>query len=239
MLEFRDCFAEVFVSFTVPCIESVITGHLEVLFRYMLDKQRNEVHYGNRFFNVGIVFMLIVVEGHVFTVIRINAGGGNDRTSKVAADVFYNSVNVAEIGFGIDIETVFVLFVNGSFCFFERRTDTFFQFMQECSLESFTKIGVVKVLNDPPEAVIGEAALSKKTMDMWIPFQRSAEGMQDTDETGDKVSAFVHFMEHSENDAAYGLEKTVKEGAVIEKERAQIFINGKNEMSVGTVNEFK
>jgi len=47
------------------------------------------------------------------------------------------------------------------------------------------------VLNNPPEAVIGESNLSKQTMDVWIPFQRSAEGMQDTDEARDKVSAFV------------------------------------------------
>lgn len=101
-----------------------------------------------------------------------------------------------------------------AFVFFERRAHMLFQFIQECSLESFTKTGVVKELNDPPEAVIGEAAFSKKTMDMRIPFQRSAEGMQDTDETGDKVSAFVQFKEHSENDTADGLKKAVKPGAV-------------------------
>lgn len=164
--------------------------------------------------------MLIVVEGHIFTIIGINAGGCNNRASEITADVFYHGVSVAEIRFGIDIETVFVLFVNGSFSFFERRTDMLFQFIQKSSLESFAKIGVVKVLNDSPEAIIGEAALSKKTMDMWIPFQRSAEGMQDTDETGDKVSAFVQFMEHSENDTANSLKKAVKQGTVIEKERA-------------------
>ncbi len=70
-----------------------------------------------------------------------------------------------------------------------------------------------------PEAVIGESAFGKKTMDMGIPFQRPAEGMQDTDETGDKVSAFVQFMEHSENDAANSLKKAAKQGPVIQKER--------------------
>ena len=76
-------------------------------------------------------------------------------------------------------------------------------------------------------------------MDMGIPFQRPAEGMQDTDETGDKVSAFVQFMEHSENDAAYSLKKAVEQGTVIQKERTQVFVNGKNEVPMGTVNEFK
>lgn len=123
--------------------------------------------------------------------------------------------------------------------FFEGRTNTFFQFIQKSSLESFTEKGVVKVLNNSPETVIGEASFGKKAMDMWIPFQRSAKSMQDADETRDKVSAFIQFMEHSENDAANGLKKTVKEGTVTQKERAQVFINGKNKMPVCTVNKFK
>lgn len=77
--------------------EKGTASHLEVLYRYMLDKQGNEVHYRNRFFNVGIVFLLIVVEGHVSTIIGINAGGCNNRASEVTADVFYNSVSVAEV----------------------------------------------------------------------------------------------------------------------------------------------
>lgn len=220
MLESGDCIAELFIRIAVPGIESVITGHLKVFFRYMLDKQGNEVHYGKSFFNVGIVFVFIVVEGHIFTIIGINAGGCDNRASEIATDVFYHGVSVAEIWFGIDIETVFILFVNGSFCFFERRADTHFQFIQESSLESFAKIGVVKVLDDSPETVIGEAALGKEAMDMGIPFQRSAEGMQDADETRDKVSFFVQFMEQSENDTADSLKKAVKKGAVAQKERA-------------------
>ena len=210
-----------------------------MFFRYVLDKQGDKVHYRDRFFDVGIVFVFIVVEGHIFPVIGIDAGGGNNRAAEITADVFYNSVSVTEIWFCIDIKTIFIFFVNSSFRFFERRTDTFFKFIQKCSLEGFTEIGVIKMLNNFPEAVIGESAFGKKTMDMGIPFQRSAEGMQDTDETGDKVSAFVHFMEHSENDAADSLKKAVKQGAFIQKKRTQVFINGKNKVSVGTVNEFK
>ncbi len=98
-----------------------------MLFGYMLDKQGDKVQYRERFFHIGIVFVLIVVEGHVITIIGINAGSGNDRTAEITADIFYNSIRVAEIWFGIDIETIFIFFVNGSFCFFERRTDTVFQ----------------------------------------------------------------------------------------------------------------
>ena len=95
------------------------------------------------------------------------------------------------------------------------------------------------MFDNSPEAVIGETTFGKKAMDVGIPFQGSAEGVQDTNETGDKVPAFIHFMEHSENDAANRLKKAVKAGTVIQKERAKVFIYGKDEMPVGTVNELK
>ena len=63
--------------------------------------------------------------------------------------------------------------------------------------------------------------------------------MEDADETGHKIPAFVQFMEEPEDDTADSLKKAVKERAVIQEERAQVFINGKNKVSVGAVNEFK
>ena len=239
MLDFRDRFVELFVRFTMSCIEPIITRHPEVFFRYMLDQQGNEVQYGNGFFNIGIVFMFIVMESHVPTIIGINAGGCNNRAAGVTAGVFYDSAGVAEVWFGIDMESIFVLPVNGSFRFFKRRASARFRFIQEGSLESLAQTGVVKVSDNSPETIIGEPALREKTMDMWIPFEGSARGMQDTDETGDKVFAFIHFMEHSENDAAYSLKKTVRQGTVIQKERAGLLVDGKNKVPVGTVNEFK
>ncbi len=114
-----------------------------------------------------------------------------------------------------------------------------FQFIQESGLESFPEVSIVEVFHNSPEAVIRETAFGKKTVDMRIPFERPAEGMEDADETGHKVPAFVQFMEEPEDDTADSLKKTVKKRAVTQKERAQIFINGKNKVSVGTVNEFK
>jgi len=170
VLGFGDCPAEFFIRSAVSCIQSVIAGHFEMFFGYVLDKQGDKVHYRDCFFDVGIVFMLIVVEGHIFPIIGINAGGGNNRAAEITADVIYNSVSVTEIWLCIDIKTVFIFFVNSSLRFFERGTDTPFQFIQKCSLESFTEIGVIKVLNNPPEAVIGESAFGKETVDMGIPF---------------------------------------------------------------------
>ena len=46
-------------------------------------------------------------------------------------------------------------------------------------------------------------------------------------------------MKHSENDATNSVKKAIKERTVIEKERAKFLVNGKNEVSVCTVNECK
>lgn len=239
VLGFWNCPAELFIGFPVSCIKPVIAGHLEVLFGDMLDEKGNEIHYRNRFFNVRIVFVFIVMESHILPIVGINAGGGNDGAPKVAADIFDNSISITEIGFDIDVEAVFIFFENGSLGLFEGRSDTLFQFIEEGNLKSLAQKGIVKVFYNPPEAVIRETALGKETMDVWIPFQRSAEGMKDTDKAGDEVSAFIHFVEKSENDTADSLKEAVKQGTVIQKERTQVFINGKNEVPVGAVNEFE
>lgn len=123
MLEMGDSPAEFLIGFPMPCIEPIITGHLEMLFRDMLDEEGNKVHDRESFFHIGIILVFIVVKSHMIAIVRINAGGGNNRASKVTADIFYDSVRVAEIRFGIDIETVFIFFVNGGFGLFKRRTD--------------------------------------------------------------------------------------------------------------------
>ncbi len=74
---------------------------------------------------------------------------------------------------------------------------------------------------------------------MGIPLKRPAEGVEDTDETGNKVSAFIQRVEHSENDTAYRLEKTIQQGPFFEEEGAEILINGKNTVSVGAADELK
>lgn len=130
MLGFRDCPAELFIRFPVSCIEPVITSHLEMFFWDMLDEKGNEVQYGNCFFHIGIILMFIVVESHIVPIVRINARGGNNRASEVTADVFYDCVSVAEVGFGINIETVFILFINDRFSLFKRRTDMGLKFIK-------------------------------------------------------------------------------------------------------------
>lgn len=70
--------------------------------------------------------MPIVMERHILAIVRINAGSGNDGTTKVAADIFDNGIGVTEVGFGVDIEAVFIFFINGGFCLFKGGADMSF-----------------------------------------------------------------------------------------------------------------
>ena len=74
---------------------------------------------------------------------------------------------------------------------FEGRTDLRFQFVQESGAKGIAQVSVVKVGHLAPEAVIRKTTFRDQTVDMGIPFQRPAKGMQDTDEPRNEISGFV------------------------------------------------
>lgn len=110
-----DSFMEFIVNLPVSGIKAIVACHLEILFRDMLNKQFNKINGRKSRLNERVVFMLMVMKSYHPTVIGINPGEGNDRTAKITADIFNNGFWVAEVGFGINIKTIFVLMVNSSF----------------------------------------------------------------------------------------------------------------------------
>lgn len=64
-------------------------------------------------------------------------------------ELFVN-ILVAGIGFGIDIEVVFVVSATTGFVFFKRGADDGFQFTQQ----GVTEISIVKMAEIAPEAII-------------------------------------------------------------------------------------
>ena len=74
---------------------------------------------------------------------------------------------------------------------------------------------------------------------MGIPFEVTAKGMEDTDKTGSKAFGFIVFVEHTENDAAGGSKKAVKEGTVGKEKGAEFFGNGEDTMAVSDVQDLK
>ena len=129
--------------------------------------------------------------------------------------------------------------VDGGFDLFERRADLRFQLIQEGSLESIPHEAVIEVGAGTPETGVTDTAFRDEAVDMGIPFEVSSKGMEDTDKTGSKALGFVFFMEHTEDDAARGSKKAVKEGTVSKKERAKLLGNGEDAVAVCDVQDLK
>ena len=76
-------------------------------------------------------------------------------------------------------------------------------------------------------------------MDMRIPFKVSAKGVKDTDKARSKLVRFIHIVKQSQDSRTNSKEKTVKKRTIFIEEDTEIFINGKNTMSVRTVHKLK
>ena len=69
----RDSTANLLIGFTMPCIDAIVTNHLEVFFRYVTYESFDELEGRNRLNDIFVVFVAIVMEGDEFTIIFINA----------------------------------------------------------------------------------------------------------------------------------------------------------------------
>ena len=202
-------FMKCFVSFTVTGIETIVSGHFKMFFRDVLDQKFYKIQCRNRFFNVCIILVSVVMESDEITIIGINPGSSNHRAAEITGDIFHDGIRVTEVRFCIDIETIFVLIIDGSFDLFKRGADMFFHFTQQSSLESFAQIRIMEVINISPKTVIRETTFSKEAVDMWIPMERTTKSMKDTDKAGDKVFGFIQREKQTEDDTADSLKETV------------------------------
>lgn len=106
-------------------------------------------------------------------------------------------------------------------------------------MEGFTEVRVIEVFNRAPETVIRVSALSKETVDMGIPLKGAAKGVKNTDKTGNEVFGFIQGEKEFFNNIRNRFKKTVQQVAVFQEEMSQRCINGKDQMPVSTVNQFK
>ena len=136
------------------------------------------------------------MESNGFSIVPIDSGCGYDGSAKIASNIFSNYFRIAEIGFGIDIEALFVLAVAFRFYFLKGRTYFVFHFIEESCAESISQIVVVKVLYMAPEAVITVTAFGKETVDVRIPFEIPAKSMEDHDVAGSKIFGMVQVKKH-------------------------------------------
>ncbi len=94
--------------------------------------------------------MAIIVKSDKGAIVFINTGSCNDWSAKITTDVFGDHLRVTFIGFGINIEAMFMFFVTCGFHLLKRRTEFCFHFIQKSSTKGIAKEVVIKVLYVSP-----------------------------------------------------------------------------------------
>ena len=164
--------------------------------------------------------MAVVVKRNRISVIAVNPGCGDYRPAKIASDIFGNDFGITKIGFGIDIEAVFMLSVAVGLYPFKGRSDPVFHFIEKCSTEGVTEIIIIKVFDMTPETVITVAAFGKKAVNMRIPFEIPAKCMKDQDIAGRKIFGMVQVEKHPRYYTGDGMEEAVQKRPVLKEEVA-------------------
>lgn len=182
------------VGLTVTSIETVVSNHLEMFFGDVSDQSFDEIHGRNGFVDKTAIFVSVVMEGDGICnfVIGINAGSSNDWATKISADVFENSRRTALTAFGMDVETVFGVSVNGGLNTFEFRREVFLKQIQKDGLEGFAQKGIVEVRKRTPKTKFVDATFRNKTVDMGVPFEITAKCVKDANETRDEMARVIN-----------------------------------------------
>ena len=183
--------------------------------------------------------MAVIMESNIMTIIFVNAGSGDNRTSQITPNIFCDSFRITFVRFGINIEAFFMFTVTFRFDFFKRRTNPVFKKIKKGCPESITQIRIIKVCFSPSFTGVSDIAVGNKTMDVGIPFEVSAKSVKDAYKTGSKLFRFIIFMEHMQNHIRDGFKKAAEEGAVFQKKVAEPGINDKNTVAVFGIDNLK
>lgn len=102
-------------------IKTIITKHFVMLLWDMNNKSLDKIKSRDAFSNKVIVLMSGIVEGHRLPIIRVDTGRGDNRPSKITADIFNGNIGGAKIRFSPNIKAILLIVVDSIFYFFERR----------------------------------------------------------------------------------------------------------------------
>ena len=154
MFLFRNDFMELLICFAVAGIKAAIADHFKMFLRDMPDQPFDEIYNRNRFLYIFIIFMSIVMEGNHSTILFVNPGSGDDRTSKIATNIFNDSIRVTFIGFCIHVKAFRVFFITFCFALFERFANFSIHFIKKSCAEGIPQIGIIKMVDVAPESII-------------------------------------------------------------------------------------
>ena len=83
MLFFWDRTAQLVISLPVSCVQAVITDLFKMFFGDMLYQPFDKIHCRQGFRNQLVIFVAVVMECDIFTIIAVNTGSGYDRPAKM------------------------------------------------------------------------------------------------------------------------------------------------------------
>ena len=149
---------ELCIDIPVPGINPAIADHFEMLFRDVPDEPGNEFHGRDRLLDIFLILVAVVVKRDKAAIVPVDPGSCNDRASQIPPDIFDYGSGVAFIRFGINIKAFFVIVVTGSLRPFEGGADYRFHLIKECRTEGVAEVGIAKVIDITPKAIVAVAA---------------------------------------------------------------------------------
>ena len=90
-----------------------------------------------------------------------------------------------------------------------------------------------------PRGNASDGDFGDKDVNVRVPLKAAAKGVKDTDKAGSKSFSLIELAEHVKDDIANRMKKAIEQRTISVKEDAELFRNGKDTMSVNTLNEFK
>ena len=84
-----------------------------------------------------------------------------------------------------------MLLVAESLNLFKRWSELSLHFIKKGSTESIAEISIVEMIYAAPETVIAVTTFGNETVDVRVPFEVPAEGMEDHDKAWREVHGFI------------------------------------------------
>jgi len=178
----------------MPSIDAIVPKHFELFFRDVLNKAGDEIHRRDAFGNCFVVFMSGVVKSDIFTIVVINARRSNYRTTEISADVFNSNRRSAQIRPCTNIKTVGVIVIDIIFNSGKGRTKFQCEFFEKDFAESIPKECKIEMSNFTPRSKITGGTFRNESMDVGIPFQVTTKGIEDANESWNKVFGLIHLV---------------------------------------------
>lgn len=197
---------EFFIVLPPARIKAAVADHFVMLFRNIADQTLDKFHNWDSFFHIFAIFMMVIMESDKITVIAVNMRNGDDR----AANIFDGCFRVTGVGFGIDVEAIFMFLVTASLYSFKGGAESGLHFIEKYSTESVAEKSIVEMNYPAPETVVAVAAFRNEAVDVGVPFHVPAEGMEHHDKAGNEVQSFILFKKQPGNNTVHGMIEAVQ-----------------------------